>query len=59
MHDGYQQKRGLKFKTKDGEWRSTTGRYIPGRPYLKEGVQNASQRLYRVFADTITSRFDE
>jgi hypothetical protein len=38
VHDGYTQPAGLKFQGKDGQWYTTKGGRINGRPFLKDGL---------------------
>ena len=45
VHEGYTQPAGLKFIGKDGNWYTTKGGHIVGRPYLKDGLMAAEDKL--------------
>ena len=55
VHDGYDQPAGLKFQDKDGNWYTTKGGHIQGRPFLRDGIMNASDELY----DALGERWKE
>lgn len=45
VHDGYTQPKGLHFQDKDGNWHTTTGRHINGRPFIKDGLEAARPKI--------------
>lgn len=45
VHDGYTQPAGLKFQGSDGQWYTTKGGHIKGRPFLEDGLSAAKTDL--------------
>lgn len=45
VHDGYTQPAGLIFKGKDGNWYTTKGGRIKGRPFITDGLDDAKEDL--------------
>lgn len=45
VHDGYYQPAGLKFQGKYGQWYTTKGGRISGRPFIRDGLDAAKQDL--------------
>lgn len=45
VHEGYKQPAGLKFQGKDGNWYTTKGRRIKGRPFLTDGLESKKTEL--------------
>ena len=45
VHEGYTQPAGLRFKGKDGNWYTTKGGKIKGRPFLRDGINAAKDDL--------------
>lgn len=45
VHDGYTQPAGLKFQDKDGNWYTTKGGHINGRPFMADGLQDAKPEI--------------
>lgn len=45
VHEGYKQPAGLVFKGKDGNWYTTKGRRINGRPFITDGLEAAKTDL--------------
>ena len=45
VHEGYTQPAGLRFKDKDGNWYTTKGGKIKGRPFLRDGINAAKDDL--------------
>lgn len=45
VHEGYTQPAGLRFKGKDGNWYTTKGGKIKGRPFLRDGLMSAKEDL--------------
>lgn len=41
VHEGYTQPAGLRFQGKDGQWYTTKGRTIAGRPFISDGLAAA------------------
>lgn len=45
VHDGYTQPAGLRFQGSDGNWYTTKGGKIKGRPFLRDGLYGAADDL--------------
>lgn len=45
VHDGYTQPAGLRFQGKDGQWYTTKGGRIKGRPFITDGLNEARDDL--------------
>lgn len=45
VHEGYTQPAGLRFQGKDGNWYTTKGGKIKGRPFLRDGINAAKDDL--------------
>lgn len=45
VHEGYTQPAGLRFMGSDGNWYTTKGGKIKGRPFLRDGINAAKDDL--------------
>lgn len=45
VHEGYTQPAGLRFQGKDGQWYTTKGGRIKGRPFIADGLNAARDDL--------------
>lgn len=45
VHEGYTQPAGLRFMGSDGNWYTTKGGKIKGRPFLRDGINAAKNDL--------------
>lgn len=45
VHEGYTQPKGLRFRGRDGNWYTTKGRTIAGRPYITDGLAAAQSDI--------------
>lgn len=45
VHEGYTQPAGLRFQGKDGQWYTTKGRTIAGRPFISDGLAAAQPAI--------------
>lgn len=57
VHEGYTQPAGLRFKGKDGNWYTTKGGKINGRPFIKDGLDAASADLEKAIKEAIKNGF--
>ena len=56
VHEGYTQKDGQRFKGKDGNWYTTKGRTIAGRPFLTDGLAAASSEIEKAIAAAVQAK---
>lgn len=59
VHEGYVQKKGLHFQDKQGNWHTTKGRHIAGRPFLRDGIAKGWGRLQQLFAAYLKEGFEK
>lgn len=51
VHEGYTQPAGLVFQGSDGNWYTTKGGHVLGRPFLADGMQAAKPDLEQAVGD--------
>lgn len=49
VYYGFQQKAGLPFQDRDGNWHRTKGGHIAGRPFFADAMAKGKDRLQQIF----------
>lgn len=59
VHEGYTQKAGLVFKGSDGNWYTTKGGRIEGRPFISDGVMEKQKELRQLLSTDLSAGFEK
>lgn len=57
VHEGYTQKAGLVFQGSDGNWYTTKGGRIEGRPFIRDGVMGKQKELKELLSTDLSAGF--